>query len=134
MLGLGVQSLFSQSVSVTGIVKNKNTSELLVGASVSIQGKSVALTDASGRFSINTSVGSSLEISYSGFIGTKVKVSKAGDLEIFLDQNPANTLGDVVVIGYGTQRVTKISGAISTVKAQVLTLFNLALQALSQLY
>ncbi len=117
MLGLGVQSLFSQSVAVTGIVKNKNTSEMLVGASVSIQGKSAALTDASGRFSINTSVGSTLEISYAGFISTKLKVSKAGDLEILLDQNPANTLGDVVVIGYGTQKVTKISGAISTVKA-----------------
>jgi len=117
MLGLGVQTLYAQSIAVTGRVKNKNTGELLVGASISIQGKSVALTDANGRFSLNTSVGSVLEITYTGLIATKVTVAKAGDLEISLEQNPANTLGDVVVIGYGTQKVTKISGAISTVKA-----------------
>ena len=117
MLGLGVQTLYAQSIAVTGRVKNKNTGELLVGASVSVQGKSVALTDANGRFSLNTSVGSVLEITYTGLIATKVTVAKAGDLEISLEQNPANTLGDVVVIGYGTQKVTKISGAISTVKA-----------------
>lgn len=117
MLGLGVQTLYAQSIAVTGRVKNKNTGELLVGASISIQGKSVALTDANGRFSLNTSVGSVLEITYTGLITTKVTVAKAGELEVFLEQNPANTLGDVVVIGYGTQKVTKISGAISTVKA-----------------
>ncbi len=117
MLGLSAQTLYAQSIAVTGRVKNKNTGELLVGASVSVQGKSVALTDANGRFSLNTSVGSVLEISYTGLIATKVTVAKAGDLDISLEQNPANTLGDVVVIGYGTQKVTKISGAISTVKA-----------------
>ena len=117
MLGLGVQTLYAQSIAVTGRVKNKNTGEMLVGASVSIQGKSVALTDANGRFSLNTSVGSVLEITYTGLITTKVTVAKAGELEVSLEQNPANTLGDVVVIGYGTQKVTKISGAISTVKA-----------------
>ncbi len=117
MLGLGVQTLYAQSIAVTGRVKNKNTGELLVGASVSVQGKSVALTDANGRFSLNTSVGSVLEINYTGLITTKVTVAKAGEIEVSLEQNPANTLGDVVVIGYGTQKVTKISGAISTVKA-----------------
>ena len=117
MLGLGVQTLYAQSIAVTGRVKNKNTGELLVGASISIQGKSVALTDANGRFSLNTSVGSVLEITYTGLITTKVTAAKAGELEVSLEQNPANTLGDVVVIGYGTQKVTKISGAISTVKA-----------------
>jgi len=117
MLGLSAQTLYAQSIAVTGRVKNKNTGELLVGASVSVQGKSVALTDANGRFSLNTSVGSVLEITYTGLIATKVTVAKAGDLDISLEQNPANTLGDVVVIGYGTQKVTKISGAISTVKA-----------------
>jgi len=117
MLGLSAQTLYAQSIAVTGRVKNKNTGELLVGASVSVQGKSVALTDANGRFSLNTTVGSILEITYTGLIATKVTVAKAGELEVALEQNPANTLGDVVVIGYGTQKVTKISGAISTVKA-----------------
>ena len=117
MLGLSAQTLYAQSIAVTGRVKNKNTGEWLVGASVSVQGKSVALTDANGRFSLNTSVGSVLEITYTGLIASKVTVAKAGELEVALEQNPANTLGDVVVIGYGTQKVTKISGAISTVKA-----------------
>ncbi|MCE2824813.1 MAG: TonB-dependent receptor [Sediminibacterium sp.] len=98
-------------------VKNKNTGELLVGASVSVKGKSVALTDANGRFSLNTAVGSILEITYTGLITSKVTVVKAGEVEVSLEQNPANTLGDVVVVGYGTQKVTKISGAISTVKS-----------------
>ncbi len=96
---------------------NKNTGELLVGASVSVKGKSVALTDANGRFSLNTAVGSILEITYTGLITSKVTVVKAGEVEVSLEQNPANTLGDVVVVGYGTQKVTKISGAISTVKS-----------------
>jgi TonB-linked SusC/RagA family outer membrane protein len=117
MLGLGVETLYAQSIAVTGRVKNKNTGEMLVGASVSIKGKSVALTDANGRFSLNTAVGSVLEITYTGLITSKVTVVKAGEVEVSLEQNPANTLGDVVVVGYGTQKVTKISGAISTVKS-----------------
>ncbi len=92
MLGLGVQTLYAQSIAVTGRVKNKNTGELLVGASVSVKGKSVALTDANGRFSLNTAVGSVLEITYTGLITSKVTVVKAGEVEVSLEQNPADVL------------------------------------------
>ena len=82
MLGLSAQTLYAQSIAVTGRVKNKNTGELLVGASVSVKGKSVALTDANGRFSLNTAVGSILEITYTGLITSKVTVVKAGEVEV----------------------------------------------------
>lgn len=47
----------------------------------------------------------------------RIAVTKAGELDIQLEESAVSTLSDVIVVGYGTQKVTKVSGAISTIKS-----------------
>jgi TonB-dependent starch-binding outer membrane protein SusC len=113
-----VHQVMAQSLPITGKVLNKTTGELLVGASVSIEGttKSV-LTDANGIFKITANKGATLIVSYVGLTTAKQTVTDANQLTFSLVESAANNLNDVVVVGYGTQKVTKVSGAIATVKA-----------------
>ncbi|MCE2973109.1 MAG: TonB-dependent receptor [Sediminibacterium sp.] len=106
----------AQTITVTGRVVNNSSSESLAGALVTLKGgTSKTLTDANGRFSLtNVPSGSVLVISYVGMSTAEVKATGTNML-IELSFGTA-TLSDVVVVGYGTQKVTKVSGAISTVK------------------
>ncbi|MCA6496792.1 MAG: TonB-dependent receptor [Chitinophagaceae bacterium] len=106
----------AQMITVTGRVVNNSSSESLAGALVTVKGgTSKTLTDANGRFSLtNVPSGSVLVISYVGMSTAEVKATGTNML-IELSSGSA-TLSDVVVVGYGTQKVTKVSGAISTVK------------------
>lgn len=117
LLGTFLQPAFAQTLSVTGSVTNKANGEALVGATVQVEGAATStLTDANGRFAIQASRGSVLIISYIGM--TDYRHTVTGETaSIQLEESAATNLNEVVVIGYGTQRVTKVSGAISTVKA-----------------
>ncbi len=113
-----LQQAMAQNISVSGKVKNKTTGDPLVGATVSVQGASTnTVTNATGSFTISTQKGSTLIISYAGMVAAKLKVTKEGTVDdVLLEDNNA-AMTEVVVVGYGTQRITKVSGAISTVKA-----------------
>ena len=108
--------LSAQMMTVTGKVINGSTAEPLAGATVGVKGGATkALTDAAGRFSLsNVNSGTVLVIDYVGMVSREVKVTSSTiTIELF---QSASTLSDVVVVGYGTQKITKVSGAISTVK------------------
>ncbi|MFT3982013.1 MAG: TonB-dependent receptor [Ferruginibacter sp.] len=110
--------LFAQNLQVTGRVTKKTGGEPLAGASVVARGTGVATrTDETGSFSLTIPQRSSVTItvSYAGMISAEQKVTASGAVNFALDED-VNTLADVVVVGYGTQKVTKVSGAISTVK------------------
>lgn len=108
--------LSAQMITVTGRVVNNTSSESLAGALVAIKGGTgKTLTDANGRFSLaNVPSGSVLVVSYVGMSTAEVK---ATGLNMLIElSSGSTTLSDVVVVGYGTQKITKVSGAISTVK------------------
>ncbi|MGG9964213.1 SusC/RagA family TonB-linked outer membrane protein [Ferruginibacter sp. SUN106] len=111
------QQAFAQNISVSGKVKNKTTGEPLASATILVQGSTTStVTDAAGSFSISVVKGATLVISYAGMDVVRYKVNGAGPIDIQMEE--ANkTMNEVVVVGYGTQKVTKVSGAISTVKA-----------------
>ena len=111
---------FSQELKLSGTVKNKSTGEAMQGATVSIKGTSQAVgTDAEGKFSITApKKGSTLVISFTGMQTENFTVgSNTGNIVILMESSATSNLEEVVVIGYGTQKVTKVSGAISTVKS-----------------
>ena len=111
---------FSQELKLSGTVKNKSTGEAMQGATVSIKGTSQAVgTDAEGKFSITApKKGSTLVISFAGMQTENFTVgSNTGNIVILMESSATSDLEEVVVIGYGTQKVTKVSGAISTVKS-----------------
>ena len=111
---------YAQNLTVTGTVKNKSTGESLIGATIILKGATTAVrSNAAGEFSISVpGKGSVLIISYSGMITTDYTIGNVtSGIIIMMEESASTTLTDVVVIGYGTQKVTKVSGAISSVKS-----------------
>ena len=116
-LGGFLNYIIAQNINITGKVKNKATGEPLIGASIVVEKTTKATqTDASGNFSISVVKGSTLVISYTGMTTSRYQVNKPQNITIDLEETQ-NKLDEVVVIGYGTQKITKVSGAISTIKS-----------------
>jgi TonB-dependent starch-binding outer membrane protein SusC len=87
-----------------------------VAATVSQKGVAKkTLTDATGSFTLTVPKNTVLSISYQGFLPTTYQVTKEGSFEVAMEEDNKK-LEEVIVVGYGTQKVTKVSGAIATVK------------------
>lgn len=120
LLGSIFQPLLAQNIVVTGKVTSQVTSEPLIGASISVKGQNTStITDLNGGFSISVpGKGSVLVVSYTGMKITEYKIADANSgINITMEESSTVTLTDVVVVGYGTQKITKVSGAISTIKS-----------------
>jgi TonB-dependent starch-binding outer membrane protein SusC len=106
----------AQEVAVTGRISGPNN-EPLAGATISVKGSNQSTTtDDAGNFRITVQGARPvLVVSYAGMDTKEIVVTNAGPYNVFLVSQSA--LAEVVVVGYGTQKVTKVSGAISTVKA-----------------
>ncbi|MEO7043756.1 MAG: SusC/RagA family TonB-linked outer membrane protein, partial [Ferruginibacter sp.] len=114
---LCISQVFAQNLQITGRVTSK-TNEPLVGATVAVKGGSaVTLTDANGNYSIAVpKKGSTIVVSFTGMSPQERVVNTAGSVNFNL--STTNTaLEEVVVIGYGTQKKSVVTGAISSVKA-----------------
>lgn len=111
-------TLLAQPVTVSGKVVSQTTNAPLAGATITIKGTSMATsTNEAGVFSIALpSAPATLVISYAGMASQEQRVTGAEAINISL-QEANSSLDEIVVVGYGTQRVTKVSGAVSTVKA-----------------
>ena len=117
ILGSFLRQATAQKISVLGTVTNKATQQPLAGATVAVEGTSeVTITDEKGNFSISLEKGGTLVFSYIGMSTVSQKVNSSGTIQVSLE-NSNKTMDEVVVIGYGTQRITKVSGAISTIKS-----------------
>lgn len=100
---------------ITGTVSAEG--EPLPGASVSIKGTSSGTsTDFDGKYSIKVDSGVTLVFSYVGYSSKEVVVGNQKVINITLDSD--NKLDEIVVIGYGTQRKSDLTGAVSTVSAK----------------
>lgn len=87
------------------------------GATVQVKGSQlITTTNATGEFSINTSDEKvTLVISFVGYLSEEVPVS--GNKPVLVSLKPGNQqLGEVVVIGYGTQRKVSVTGAVDQIK------------------
>ena len=112
--------LLGQSITITGKVSSKSSGDPLAGANISVKGgsKTVA-TDAKGNFTMAVpGPGTVLVVSYVGMKTLEFTVvNTSSPVIIQLEDASATTGQEVIVVGYGTQRVTKVSGAISTIKS-----------------
>ncbi len=104
---------------VTGTVIAAN-GEPIIGASILEKGTSNGIiTDLDGNFELTLTQGSELQISYVGFITQTVKITDNKPLKIVLKEN-TKLLDEVVVIGYGTQKKSDVSGSVTTVQGDKL--------------
>lgn len=114
MLGLFLSvSAFAQST-ITGQVKDA-TGEPVIGASVLINGTSNGtVTDLDGNFSVSVQPGATLTISYIGF--QKQQVAAANGMVITLQEDQAQQMNEVVVIGYGAVKKSDLTGSVTALK------------------
>ena len=104
----------AQSV-IKGTVKDE-AGEPIIGASVQVQGtKTGSITDFSGNFSVQASSNATLVISFIGYTTETIRVAGRNNIQVTLHED-AQTLNDVVVIGYGVQRKSDLTGAVASVK------------------
>ncbi len=106
---------FQQSVS--GIVSNAVNNTPVAGASVIIKGSTKGVTtDEEGRFTIAAKPGDILMVSYLGFKTSEIRVGQSNNLSIQL-RDDVQSLDQVVVVGYGTQKRKEITSAVTSVKS-----------------
>ena len=111
--------VFAQTINVSGKVSNRSTGEALAKATVTVKGTRTATqTDDKGNFSLSAPSGAVLTVSFIGMAQQEVTVSPSlTTFDIELEPLP-NSMNEVVVVGYGTQKRSVITGAISSVKAR----------------
>src|SRR5580658_8265069 len=110
-------ALFAQNKTVTGTVTDQNNAPLN-GASVTIRGKRGGVTtDSRGAFKITVpSATDVLVISYVGAQSQEIRLD--GRTTVTVNMNVSNSqMGEVVVIGYGSQRREDVNGAVSDRKS-----------------
>ena len=109
-----------QRKSVTGTVVDQ-TGKPVIGANIKEKGtNNGTVTDAEGRFVLTVSADAVLQISYIGFLTQDVSVRNQAELNIRLTED-TQLLDEVVVVDYGTQRRSTLTGAVSVIKAEQLT-------------
>ena len=104
---------------VRGVVTDK-AGEPLIGVSVLVKGTPTGVTtDIDGNYAIAARTGQTLVFSYVGMNTQEVRVGQSSTLDIVMQDNAMN-LDDVVVVGYGKQKKSSITGAVSAIKGDEL--------------
>ncbi len=117
LLCVGFQNK-TRAQTVTGTVTDES-GKSLQAASVTVKGTTRGtITDQNGTFSINASPRNVLSVSSLGYATKEVTVGDEKNISIVLTATNAE-LSAVVVVGYGTQKRTEVTGAISTVTGKV---------------
>jgi TonB-linked SusC/RagA family outer membrane protein len=107
---------FAQNSNVSGKVSD-GEGNAMAGVSVRIKGtQNATSTDANGHFQIPAGPNETLVFSFIGMVTQEVSITNRTSINVVLHEN-VNTLNDVVVVGYGTQKSVAVTGAISTLKS-----------------
>ena len=105
---------FAQQITVNGHVKDA-TGEAVIGATVRIVGASGGtITDFDGNFTLNANQGDQISISYIGY--EDAIVAAAPNLQVLLKEDVAQSLNEVVVIGYGVAKKNDLTGSVTAIK------------------
>ncbi|WP_069659539.1 SusC/RagA family TonB-linked outer membrane protein [Arcticibacter eurypsychrophilus] len=113
--------LWAQQVEVTGRVTLKSDGSPLPGVTITVRGtRQATSSNESGNFRIGVPrIGSILVFSQIGMLEQNVTVSSSSPLNVVLTES-TSALNEVIVVGYGTQRKSLVTGAISSVRAEEL--------------
>lgn len=105
---------------ITGVVTTSGDSQPLPGVTILLKGTITGTTtDFDGNFSINAPLNGVLIFSYIGFVTQELSINNKTTLTVKLQQD-VSQLDEIVVVGYGTQKKSDITGAITSVKVSEL--------------
>jgi len=104
---------------VSGIITDAN-GEPIIGANVAVKGTSTGtITDIDGKFDIEVPANTILNITYIGYQSMEINVGNKNTLDVRLSED-TQALDEIVVIGYGTQKKSDVSGSVTTVSGEKL--------------
>jgi len=108
-------SLGSYAQTVSGVVLDEDGLSV-IGANVVVPGTTVGtITDVDGSFSLNVGDATEIAVSYLGFTTQTIQLDGRSSYNISLASN-SELLDEVVVIGYGTQKKSDLTGAVASLK------------------
>ena len=105
-------SSFAQSNAIKGQVKDAS-GEPVMGATITVNGKAVGITDMDGNFSVDAAPGTKLTFTYLGMTPKTVQASKNMIITMIDD---SKSLNEVVVIGYGRAKKNDLTGSVTAIK------------------
>jgi len=115
LLAISFQFSFAQEKTISGVVTEGGLA--LPGVTVSVKGtKNNALTDFDGKYTIKAKQGDVLEFSFVGLKTKSVTVGASNTINLSMESD-VTQLGEVVVLGYSSEKREKVTGAVSVVKA-----------------
>ncbi len=110
-------ALNAQGLQVKGTVTSSVDGQPLPGVSISVRGTTTGvLTDLNGAFTLNVPPNSTLVFSFIGMKTQERIITASTTLNIVMESDVA-VMDEVIVVGYGTQKKSVVTGAISSVKA-----------------
>ncbi|HLO61083.1 MAG TPA: TonB-dependent receptor [Bacteroidales bacterium] len=117
----GARSYGQQNITITGnVVDNNNVTIEGATVSYSVSGKIAggSLTDKNGNFKLSAPAGSILKVSFIGYTTYEDTISAAKNTYSVILKEELQSLDEVVVVGYGTQKRSELTGSISSVSAK----------------
>lgn len=116
---LSITNIFAQTKTISGRVTAADGLDGLPGVSISIQGSKVGTTsDGSGKYSLSVASSNAVIVFSSvGYITQEKTVGSQQQIDVALVAD-TKQLGEIVVVGYGTQSRKNLTSAISTIKPE----------------
>lgn len=97
-----------------GVVQDE-AGEPLIGATVMVKGTTQGVaTDIDGNFAVNVKKGQTIDVSYVGYDAQSIKVNGQNNITVVMKEN-SSTLDDLVVVGYGVQKKSDVTGSVTSV-------------------
>lgn len=116
---LSISTAYAQERQITGVVTDA-FNEPLPGVNVVVKGTlRGTITDVSGNYTIDAGSDQTLLFSFVGFTDKEVPIGNQSVINVVLEES-ARAIDEVVVVGYGVQRKSVVTAAISSVKAEEL--------------
>jgi TonB-linked SusC/RagA family outer membrane protein len=113
-------SAAAQQKMVTGTVKGAEDNLPVIGATVLLKGTTVGVsTDLDGKYSISASEGAVIEFRYVGMKTKEITVGTSNAYNVTLELESIG-IDEIVVVGYGTQIKSKVTGSIAKVSGESL--------------
>ncbi len=102
-------------ITISGVILDADNRDPLIGANViDMATNQGTITDIDGSFELIVEEGTTIEISYLSYLSKEMIVQSPGPLEIFLEKS-AKLLEEVVVVGYGSQKKSDLTGSVSSI-------------------
>lgn len=114
--------LFGQNIQISGQITEEN-GEPIPGASVLVKGTTIGTAaDLAGEYSLAVPANSTLVFSFIGYESKEIPIGNQTQINVSLVPSLSD-LQEVVVVGYGTQKRSDLTGSVSSVKSEQLTAY-----------